>query len=314
MLKVMTDGRVKFTQLSQRPNPKFLPDERDIYALEFIHRHGLVASNILRELMKDVKGTRNFTNFYDWLMRLYDGMLLERPPAQRYTEQPDGNFHVFRLTARGERMLERAGKLLQVVKHSGMFPHQLMGATFTATVDIMCRRAGYRFIPAHEYLGGVNKKLEIPFPWNVKGQNTVIDGKLATFDPDYIYAIQYGPESFLGFLPEFNRDTEPQQSVTYARRTDLKTIRQIERLIGEGDYKELYDKESPLIFQFVTVTNQHAATFIELAKQELKDTRYITANVMPTFASPFNPSHFQPELFCEPWLTIGKSFTITRTA
>lgn len=302
--RVKVDGRVLFTVRTQNPRPYELTD-RDRYALEFIHRHTMVASNVLHELMKQFRGTKNPTNFYDWLRKLYDGEWLERPMAQRYTEQPNGNFHIYALTPKAQKFL----KLPEVVRHSGHFPHQLMGATFTATIDIMCRREGYRFIPAHEFLGDTRKKLEIPFEWGSKA----IEGKPAIFEPDYIYAIEYDADSRLGFIVEFNRDTEPQTSDGYYRRTDLKTIRQMEQLIGRKDYKHLFGHEFPLLFQFVTVTETHARNFIEMAAAEMKDPRDIFSTYMPLFASPFKPPKFPSYLFDEPWLGT-RNFTIKKTA
>jgi len=302
--KVKSDGRVLFTVRTQTPKPCELT-ERDRYALAFIHRHTMVASNILHELMRQFRGTKDRTNYVDWLRRLYDGEWLERPMAQRYTEQPNGNFHVYALTPKAHKFL----KLPEVVRHSGHFPHQLMGATFTATIDIMCRREGYRFIPAHEFLGNTKKKLEIPFAWEGK----TIEGKHAVFEPDYIYAIEFEQGSYLGFVVEFNRDTEPQTSDNYFRRTDLKTIRQMERLIGRKEYKDLFGHKYPVLFQFVTVTEMHANNFIETAKREMKDPRDVFATYTPLFASPFKPPKFPSYLFDEPWLGT-RNFTIKKTA
>lgn len=304
------DGRIRFTVLTQRPNPKFVPNERDLYALEFIHRHTLVASNTLYELMRTRTGTKDKTNFYDWLRRLYDGGCLQRPASQRYTDYKDGNFHVYSLTKKGETFLKQAGKLEEVVRHSGFFPHQLMGATYTATIDILCRREGYRFIPAHEYLGDIPKKVLLPFYW----KNKLIDDKRFTpFDPDYIFAIEYG-KSRIGFLPEFNRATETFEPESYKRRSDLKTIRQMDLLIGEEAYKELYDRDEPLKFLFVTISPERAKGFIDLATRELGKVNYINATAMPTFASPFKPPHFGEYLFTDPMIGTGKEFTVKKTA
>lgn len=75
-------------------------------------------------------------------------------------------------------------------------------------------------------------------------------------------------------------DTEPYEPVSPNRRSDLKTIKQIGKLIGNEEYKALFDKESPLILQFITVSEAHAKNFLELAERELEDTRYITVNVI----------------------------------
>lgn len=295
-----------FTVHTQTPKPCELT-ERDIYALKFIHRHTMVASNILYELMRETKGTKDRTNYVDWLRRLYDGKWLERPESQRFTEQPNGNFHIYRLTPAAEKVIAR-----EVVKHSGQFPHQLMGATFTATIDIMCRRAGYTFIPADELLGDVKKKLEVPFRWT---DGTIVNGKYAIFDPDYLYAIKYHKGLTIAYLPEFNRSTEPEITPSYVRRSDIKTLRQMAELIGEENYKALFGFKHQLVFQFITVSDLHARNFIEMADRELNRPNYITASYMPTFASPFKPPAFPSYLFDDPWLATRKgTFTIKKTA
>lgn len=66
-----------------------------------------------------------------------------------------------------------------------------------------------------------------------------------------------------------------------------------------------------MMFTFVTVTEEHARRFIELARRELGNVNWITATVLPTFEPPFKPPYFSPYLFNEPMLTMrGDGFTI----
>ena len=314
--KLDTLGRVLFTVHTQNPI-EYDPDEHDIEALAFIHRHTMAASNILFEFGWPTTRYDQFHKVY--LTRLYDGEWLDRPAAQEDTKNSYYNRHVYVLTKKAEKFLKKLGKLPEVVKHSGPFPHQLMGATFTATIEIMCRRQGYRFIPPHELVGSNRLKLEIPFEWEVFDQKkkewvkTELDGKVAEFNPDYLYGIQVG-KSRMAFLAEFNRDTEPMEPSTAWRRSDLKTVRQMKSLIGDKEYKQAYGFNCPMVFQFITVTEHHARYFIDLVAREIPNNPNFTASVMPTFRKPWKPCPFPIYLFENPWLSIGKEFTIKKPA
>ena len=294
-------GRVTFTPYTQTPIRGFVPDDIQVIWMRFIRRHGMASSDTLYELTRHMTGVKNRDNFNDRLKELFDGQMVMKPMAQTFTKNADGHYHLYRLTTKGETFLQKQGLWEEVLPLSGPFPHQMMQATTRAVMDIGCQRHGYRFITSYEYLKlAASKKVFVPFEWDGEMIPAALAGKpnrQAAFDPDDVCAIDYGGGSFIAYMKEDNRNTEPSRSSTHQRRNDRKTLRQLARFIGGKEYKRAYSREAMMMYLYFTVSEAHEEDFLSLVEEEIGDPFYIATGVETAFASPWKPPKLPMHLF-----------------
>jgi hypothetical protein len=299
-------GRRKFASSSGRTVKGFDPDATERQWLSFLNVHGLASSEKLYELTCDRKGVRNRHNFSKKLQRLWEAGLTCKPEAQRATVNADSNFHVYDLSDHGRDYLKREGLWVEALRPSGNFAHQLMTAYITGTIDVMCRRSGYRFIPPHEYLAGKPIKVDVPFDWE-DGRHT------CPLVPDAVFAIDYGKSSFVAYALEADRNTEPLRNNRWQRKSDLRTIRQYRNFIAGRRYQRAYDRKADMMLLYITVSEGHARTFLSLVSEELGAPAYIAVGVLEAFKTPFRPPAMPEHLVEGPLNRAGReSWSIIR--
>lgn len=294
-----TKGRRKFASHSGRVIRGHQPSPAERQWLSFLNVHGLASSELLYELTRDKKGVRNRHNFSEKLLRLWEAGLVSKPMAQRATECADNNFHIYDLSEKGREYLKREGLWVEALRPSGNFAHGLMVAYITGTIDIMCRRHRYHYIPPHEYLADNPLKAEVPFAWE-DGRHT---GPLV---PDAVFAIDYGNHSFIAYALEADRNTEPVRAKRWQRKSDLRTIRQYKSFIADRQYQQAYGRQADMMLLYVTVSKGHAETFLELVAEELDSPTYIAVGVLEAFKTPFRPSKMPGYLFEGPLARVGR--------
>jgi len=275
-------GRRKFISRSRKIVHGYQVNPIEQQWLTYLNVHGLASSELLYELTRDCAGARNRHNFSEKLLRLWEAGLVFKPEAQRATVNADNNFHVYDLTDKGRDYLKRDGLWVEALRPSGNFAHQLMVAYITGTIDIMCRRCGYQYIPPHEYLAGRPLKADCPFEWN--------DGRhICPLVPDAVFAIDYGNSSFIAYALEADRNTEPVRTSRWQRKSDLRTLRQYQSFIAERRYREAYHRKADMMLLYITVSEGHAQTFLDLVSEELGAPAYIAVGVLDAFKTPFRP-------------------------
>ena len=174
-----------------------------------------------------------------------------------------------------------------------------MVAYITGTIDTMCRRSGYRYVPPHEYLDGQPMKTEVPFQWS--------DGKHScALVPDAVFAIDYGKRSYIAYALEADRNTEPVAAKRWQRKSDLRTLRQYRNFIGQQQYRKAYGRKAKMMLLYITVSQGHATTLLDLVKQELGSPAYLAVGVMEAFRTPFQPPRMPRFLFDEPLMRVGR--------
>jgi hypothetical protein len=299
-------GRGRFCE---RPLPedqiKLHPTKRQIAWMRLLNLHGALPSTYLFEIENKEISCRRPQH---QLKRLWQAGYVYRPRQQRATENSNYNQYVYDLTELGKAYLRENGLWIEAVRPSGNWVHQLFVSCVTATIDIMCQRDGYRYIPPHEYLDGHALSSPVPFWWD--------DGDhVLPLAPDAVFAIDYGSNSFIAFALEADRNTEPNTAKLPTRKSDLRTIRQYGSFIGQKLYKRAYDRDAMMVFLYATVNARHAANFVEMAGRELSSPSYVAAGVVPEFDTPYKPPHLLRHLFEGPLTRAGKDpFTIRMTA
>lgn len=293
-------GRVKFTTHTQNPTRSFDPDHAQVAWLRFINLHGMASSELLYQYTKDVRGVRNRQNCADKLKALFDGQLVYKPIGQRYTEQPDGNYHVYALTEKGKTYLKKQELWVPALRPGGNhWLHQFMIASFTGTIHVMCERAGFRYIPPHEYLNGNSPTLKnVPFEWDGTPREKNVT-------PDAIFAIDYGDKSIIAYALEADRDTEAGRATSWEEKSGLRSVRQYYTIIKKKLY-HAYGRRVPLVMLYLTVNQGNAATMLDIIKEEIGTYAYMAVSYDEHFITPFKVPKLQTYLFDEGWHRSGK--------
>lgn len=293
----------------ERPLPEvritLIPTARHIRWLRFLNLHGPLPSQYLFDLEGE-KTESQRRAAQQQLTRLWIGGYVQRPRQQRATENSNYHHYVYDLTDEGRAYLQANGLRADALRPTGNFVHQLFVACVTATIDIMCQREGYRYIPPHEYLDGRSPIVDVPFAWDGKTHK-------APMAPDAVFAIDYGNGSFIAFALEADRNTEPNTSNLPNRKSDLRSIRQYASFIGKKLYRQSYGREAMMVLLYVTVSAGHAANFTRLAADELGSPIYVAVGVVPEFQTPFRPPLLLRHLFEEGLIRPGREpFTIKK--
>lgn len=291
-----TLGRAKFTEYTQNPIADFKPQKHHIVWMRFVQLHGPQSSHYLLQTTP-----KNEDNFSEQLKAVYDGGMFYKPAQQRETEYSHGHFHVYDLTEKGKDYLKKNGHWVDAVRPTGHWVHQFMVATITATIDIMCQRNGYTYIPPHEYLDGRPMGYDVSFEWDTEPAPLTV--KLI---PDAVFAIDYGNGSFIAYALEADRNTEPNKPTSWKRKSDLRSIRQYGNFLGKKLYKKAYNREAMMMLLYFTVSEVHASNFLEIAEKEWKNPHIGAVGVVDEFQKPFYPPKLLTHLFEEGLLKAGK--------
>lgn len=301
-------GRGRFRE---RPLPEerieLVPTRRQIRWMQFLALHGCLPSTYLFDLEGE-KTDPERRAAQEQLKRLWLGGFVSRPRQQRATDNANYHQYVYDLSEQGRAYLRGNGLWIDAIRPTGNWVHQLFVSCVTASIDIMCHRSGYRYVPPHEYLDGRVLAAPVPFAWD-DGRHTL------PLAPDAVFAIDYGDNSFIAFALEADRNTEPNRAHNWSRKSDLRTIRQYASFIGQKLYRKAYQREAHMVLLYVTISLGHAGAFVKMTEDELDSPSYIAVGVVPEFQTPFRPPQLLAHLFDQPLLRAGRDpFTIKKTA
>ena len=298
----------------ERPLPEeqieLNPTKRQEEWLRFLNLHGALPSSYLFDLEGE-KNEDQFRAAQVQLRRIWHGGYVYRPKQQRATDNANYHQYVYDLTDKGIAHLKRRGLFEDTVRPTGNWVHQLFVSCVTATMDIMCRREGYRYIPPHEYLNGQTLAAKVPFVWDKRK----ITMPLA---PDAVFAIDYGENSFIAYALEADRKTEtgrPTKRRNPALKTYERVLKQYAEFIGRKLYRQAYKREAMMVLLFFTVTAGRADSFLRAVDEEIGPCAYVATGVVPEFITPFRPPRLLSHLFSTPLPRAGKEpFVIKKTA
>lgn len=295
-------GRRLFTTHTQNPIPDFRPNERHLRWMQFLNLHGLASSLYLHESTADTH--RCHQTSQRMLRKLFDGKMIYRPRQQRETENADGNYHIYTLTKTGMNYLKDEGLLVNAHKPTGPWVHQYMVSCITASIHILCNRAGYRFIAGHEITASL--AVQAPFTWRGKEYNRNII-------PDALFAIQY-PSGYIAYTLEADRGTEPNEPASPYRKSIRRNIKQYAHLVGKQKYKSAYGLNCPLVVLNVMVSRRRVEQALAIIGEEIGKSSYMTFGLTPTFKTPFKPPQKLLKSLCYGNLlrTIPKQFLLLK--
>lgn len=287
-----TLGRRKFASHTTKPISSFKPRPRHGEWMQFLNLHGPLSSEYLFQLTYGQATNRD--NFNKQILELFDGQMVYKPIQQRATD-PDtrnGHFHVYDLTEKGKAYLKTEGLSVDTLRPNGNdWVHQFMTSSITATIDIMCRRTGYRYIPPHEYLNraGTARIENAPF---------VFDGirRERSLSPDAVFAIDYGG-SFIAYALEADRDTECGETADWRRKSFKRSVLQYREVIGRKLYRNAYKREAMMMLLYVTVNQGNAESALRIIDEQIGPCPYIAVGVEHAFETPFYPPKLMAQLF-----------------
>ena len=274
-------GRWLFSEHTTRPIADFKPNTRQVRWLQFINLHGPQSSMYLFECTKSTHKCPD--NARRMLRQLFDGRLVCKPKQQRETEGADGNYHIYDITTNGIDFLKSNNLYVDALRPTGQWVHQYMTSCITASIHILADREGYKYIPGHEILERSENWLgtDVAFKWKSK----VLKSKLI---PDSIFAIDYGG-SYLAFIVEADRNTEPNKPISPYRKSALRSVKQYANFVGKSEYKQHYQLNCPLVILNVTVSEDHAQRVLQIIEDEVGPCRYQAFGIAPMFSTPFRP-------------------------
>ena len=277
---------------------------RDVEWFRALHRHGPLTSTYLHRFTEHLCGNEKATrtrlaDLFHEDRTLHKGAYLSRPHQQFETIDARYQELIYDLTPASAAVLKERGGWHDGIHHGGPWKHRHMVASITASIELMCRERGLRYIPGHHILERAGATLQATVPYTWKGTE-----KQAKLTPDALFAIDYGG-MFRAFVVEADRSTEPNISRSHTRKSWLRTIRQYRHFIGGQLYKEHYGLACPLILLVVTTSPGHMQNILGAVESVAGQNTYMCFTAAANFGSYFKPSSLLSHLFTDGWKRAG---------
>lgn len=204
--------------------------------------------------------------------------MVYRPIQQTFTQNSNYNYLVYDLTDKGKKYLKDNNLWVEAIRPTGPWVHQFMVSTITATMDIMCLRNGYTYIPGHEIVK-TTLHCDVEFDW---------DGKPYTkrLTPDAIFAINYGG-SYIAYIIEADRNTEANDPKTPHRKSSRRNIKQYKNF--QKHYKVHYGLNCPLVVLTVTTSKNHIPNVLKMIDEEIGPCPYLAFGLAEEFGNVWHP-------------------------
>lgn len=270
---------------------------RDILWLEWLHRHGPLASSFLLEAAKDhgkseKRAKERLTDLFNEDNTKHDGAYLRRPPQQFATIDSRYNQLVYGLAPAGERALKEAG--LWRPKHksvNGPWLHSFMVSSITASIRLAAdARNDLGYIPQADILERANADLSWPVSFVDPATKKQITKHLK---PDALFGLEYKTEEgsrYRFFVVEADRATESLTSTNGNRKSMLRSFMQYEAYIRRGEYKKHLKLTAPLLVLNVFSDEQRMRKTMELVGRQSADgCPYMLFQSWGAFGVPFVP-------------------------
>jgi hypothetical protein len=270
--------------------------------LKFLNLHGCLSTSYLHEFTKDRAKSRRATQ--EQLKRLWRGGYIYRPKQQRATDNANYHEYIYDLSEKGVNYLKSNGLWVEALRPrssmSDKWPHNFMVSCITATMQIMCIRYGYGYVPPHEFVGSKLKIENVPFRY---------DGvtRKKNLTPDAVFAIGY-PDGHIAYALEADRNTEPNDAKDWKRKSAKSSVLQYVTVISKRLYRSAYGRETPMLLLYVTVNVTHAKNVLQVISDYVGSCHYMTVGVASDFQPPFwKPPQLLTHLFEKPLARAGKT-------
>ena len=285
---------------------------RDMRWLEALRDHGPLASHYLHAFTEtshsNEKSTRiRLTDLFNEKNTPHKGTYLSRPPAQRSGANALNRSLIYNLTKAGWVALGESH--LKTSRPGGPFRHQFMVACVTASIEIACLRSSHmRFIPGWKILKrsgaalGCETTITIP-PGKTQERHALI--------PDQLFAVEYcteGRKSYLAFIVECDRSTEPLTSSNYARKSYLRSYLQYREFVGASVYKSHYGLKANCMVLNVMNSADRQKKFLDLIRRNAPNgNSYMAFQTIEGVGQSFECPPILETLISKPWARAGSS-------
>lgn len=310
-MKNIPDTLGRRPRFARTPSGKKITlNERDYLLFQKLHQHGPLPSSYLIAFSRSIRKGDQATR---WRLRdlYHESGHLDRPMWQANTIDPRNNDLVYELSTKGEDVLRRAGMWSEYApKPHGANIHHLMTACITASIELSATISGnIKYIPQHQILERADTPLRFPVTFSDPITGNPVTKNLI---PDALFGLDYGG-SYRFYFVEADRDTEANKSLSFGRKSYLRTILQYRELIGRGLYKEPLNLTAGALVLNVTTSETHKNNLIELtgAQSPNSQNNYMLYKSIPNFAVPFKPPQLLTALFT-PWDRAGTPFDISK--
>lgn len=245
---------------------------RDRRWLQALRDHGPMPSTFLHAFTRADHACKKSSR-----MRLTDlfnenntpdgGPYLARPMQQRCVANGLNKPLVYDLGNAAWAALEQ--RKSSIHRASGPFHHQLMVATVTAAVELACFKTDHvRYIPGWRLLERAKAHIGIDVRIPLPNKEWPERHRLV---PDQLFALEYrhhGKSTYLAFLVECDRGTEPIESTSNARKSYLRSYLQYREFVGAGLYRVAYGLKAPCVVLNVMSSNRRRNAFMNLVSRK----------------------------------------------
>lgn len=290
-------------------------NERDVFLLDKIHRHGPLSSTYLLAFTTLAK-VRGYSKTHNRLTELFNedetehGMpYLSRPFEQFNTLDPRYNPIVYDLTDGAiEALKERELWSKYAPSAGGSWKHKYMTSCITASIELeTLKTENVRYIHQDEILARADSKLS--FQTKIHGTNQNLG-----LHPDALFGLEYhheGKAYYRFFIVEADRSTEPSRATSFDRKTYERTIRQYHTFIGDGQYKKDLNMNAGLMVLNVTTGHRRTESLLALTNSLFpQGNSYLLFQHIPHFSQIFKPPPILSHLYTQEYHRAGTPFNI----
>jgi len=273
----------------------------DLERLEFLHRHGALPTPYIHERTKQHSKNDRATNYrlrdlYHEIETGFGGPLLDRPPQQYRTKNPERNYCVHSISKYGIRALGKAGRTHENTPlSSGSWDHDFLRACYTASIELGCRSKPdlFRFIHHDTVINNAIKKTGKVPEFRIDGKN---------FVPDALFGIHYLKQNKVRlFAVEIDMMTESITSKSRRTKTVELIFDHYRKFIGNGLYKRQFAFGGSFFLVVITVNPTHAHNIMKRIPHE----EFILFNWIDGFEYYIKPPNVMPWLFAETYDRCG---------
>ena len=272
-MQVVTDSLGRRSRMRATSTGKRIRlTDRDVEWLQFIHRHGpLASSHLLRSTRShrrsEKRARERLGDLFHEANTAHGGPYLTRPHQQFHTIDSRYNQLVYNLAPAG---IEAIRQLDLWSNHSGPsggpWWHSFMVSSITGSIELDCHdRDDLRFISQAQILERAGLPLSFPVKYRHPSSKQIIECELR---PDAMFGLEYLTDRgsrFRFFVVEADRSTEPLTSRSRVRKSILSSMLQYQYLLRDGVYRERFKLTAPLIVLFVCSSQPRAERMAEIA-------------------------------------------------
>lgn len=283
---------------------------RDRCWLEALRDHGPLTGPYLHKFTEPYLGNskasmRRLTDLVSETNTEHKGAYLQRPPAQKQTFNAMNNPLIYDLAPAGFKALNLLKSNL--TRPTGPFPHQVMVAAVTASIELAClHRDDVQFIAGQTLLDralanlGVDLEIVNPITERVERHRLV---------PDGLFALEYasgGQKQYRAFVLECDRGTEPITAKSFARKSYERSYFQYQTFIRERLFRDAYGLSCNLVVLNVMAQRKRGKSFMDLIEKHTSDCSYMLFQALPDFAANIVPKRPYMQLLERPWHAVGR--------